>query len=239
MTLPTKPGEWRSPVCVKESTNNAKLGAASVSHVSMHSCVLSCKHHPEKENTCYALRMPQGFTARRLNSNPITDPDQLARLEALELRSLSGYLPLRVHVVGDCTTDQGANHVGGAMVAHARKHGRYAWTYTHAWQLIKAAAWKGARVLASLDHDATRADVTAARTQGYTAFALSTAAAHSTRKPYTDTQTGLRLLPCPAQFKRPGKRFQCSDCHFCQSPEALRKIGADGVAFQPDHLDKA
>lgn len=234
----SKSEKWRSPVSIVPMSKNNKTGAIAVTHASMHSCPTGCTHFAGRKQTCYALTTgTQPFTTLRLNSCQVTDPDQIAQLEADGIQDLSGSLDLRVHVVGDCTTSKGANLVGSAMVRYTRKrYKRRAWTYTHGYLSgVKRDDWNGARVLASVENKTT---LKKARSNGYKQFAVSVAERHPTHKPYTDKRTGLRVLPCPAQFTSPNpdKTFQCVDCSICQDPNVLKKAQCQAVAFQPDNL---
>lgn len=228
----SKSEAWRSPVSIVPMTKNHKTGPIAVTHASMQTCPKSCGHMSD----CYALTAgTQAFTTLRLNSCAVTDPDEIAQIEANGIDDLPGALDLRPHIVGDCTTGTGAGLVGSAMVRYTRKrYRRRAWTYTHGYLSgVRLDDWNGARVLASVENKTT---LKKARSLGYTQFAVSVAERHPTHKPYTDKQTGLRVLPCPAQFTSPNKPFQCVDCSICQDPSVLEKAQCDAVAFQPDNL---
>jgi hypothetical protein len=230
----SKPETWRSPVSIVPMTKNHKTGPIAVTHVSQHSCPTGCGHWSD----CYAVTSgKQAFTTLRLNSCDVTDPDEIAQIEANGIDDLPGALDLRAHIVGDCTTSKGANLVGSAMVRYTRKrYKRRAWTYTHGYLSgVKRDDWKGARVLASVENKVT---LKKARSLGYTQFAVSVAERHPTHKPYTDKRTGLKVLPCPAQFTSPNpdKPLQCVDCSICQDPSVLEKAQCQAVAFQPDSL---
>ena len=238
----TRSEHYRSPVAVVNVSKNNKLGPISTTSVSQHSCPGSKPSDksacPFLNDGCYAeWQGMQPFTTRRLNSNETTNRLTLAKIEANAIRTdLDGTADLRVHVVGDCATTTAASLVGSAMVYHASRYGKRAWTYTHAYKTVKAVAWQGAQVLASIHN--TR-DFHKARAQGYRTFALATTKAHPTHKVYTDKHTGLRVLPCPAQFKHAnGSKVACVDCSICQDPTVTRRAGADCVGFQPDGLKK-
>jgi len=234
-----RPDSYRSPVAV---VNRAKVGKLtrdniplSTTHVSQYSCPSTCQF---LNAGCYAeWQGMQPFTTKRLNSNETTNRSTLAKLEARAIRAeLDGKADLRVHVVGDCATPKAASLVGSAMVHHTTRYGKRAWTYTHAYRTVKALAWQGAQVVASVHNTK---DFHKARSQGYKTFALATTEAHPTHKVYTDKHTGLKVLPCPAQFKHAnGRKVACVDCSICQDPNVTRKAGADCVGFQPDGLKK-
>jgi hypothetical protein len=227
----SKPEKWRSPVSIVPMSGNNKTGPIAVTHASMQTCPKSCGHWSD----CYALTTGrQPLTTLRLNSCDVTDPDEIAQIEANGIQDLPGSLDLRVHVVGDCTTGTGAGLVG--FTPSRKRYKRRAWTYTHGYLSgVKLDDWKGARVLASVENKTT---LKKARSLGYDQFAVSVAERHPTHKPYTDKRTGLRVLPCPAQFTSPNpdKPFQCVDCSICQDPSVLKKAQCEAVAFQPDSL---
>ena len=243
----TRSEHYKSPIAV---VNRAKVGKLtrdniplSTTHVSQHSCpgAKDSDNHPCLffNAGCYAeWQGRQPFTTKRLNSNETTNRSTLAKLEARAIRTeLDGKADLRVHVVGDCATTTAASLVGSAMVYHSGRYGKRAWTYTHAYRTVKAVAWQGAQVLASIH---TSQDFHKARSQGYRTFALATTEAHPTHRVYTDKHTGLRVLPCPAQFKHAnGSKVACVDCSICQDPNVTRNAGADCVGFQPDGMKKA
>jgi hypothetical protein len=219
-----QPGDqWRSPVAVAKVSGNKKTGPVATTSVSQASCPSVC---PLLRNGCYAESVGmQPFTTRRLNSNTTRRADTIARLEALAIDDLPADRKLRVHVVGDCRTKTAAGIVGSAMVRYEARGGFKAWTYTHAWQAVPLSAWRGARVFASCG---TRADITAARAQGYTGIAINTSARHPGRKVYQ--LLGVQSVPCPAQLDR---RVQCATCSICQQPDKMGRLGL-AVAFQPD-----
>lgn len=217
-------------VSVVEKSGDTKLsktGNVSATWASQASCPNSC---PLKTNGCYAEAGRAALSTRRLNER--TDASaltgraltlEIARQEAAEILKLSGRRKLRVHAVGDCTDNDTAGIVGSAMVAHEAKHGKAAWTYTHAAADIDQAAWNGARVLASCQ---SVDEVRRFRSKGYgTALIVPP---HPTNKIY-DYQ-GERVIPCPAQLN---KAVTCEFCTLCQRPDFLRDNKLS-VGFEPD-----
>lgn len=195
----------------------------------------SCPPCPLRNNGCYAEVSFSGIQSRRLNRAATNThlPEaklrrRLAREEAAAIRGLSGLRQLRVHVVGDCPTADSAKQVGAAMLDHQAKHGKAAWTYTHAWPTVPATAWQGANVVASCN---SVAEVAAARKRGYGTTVI--VPAHPTNKIYT--HGGERIIPCPAQFAPRGHRFTvtCEHCTLCKRPDWLRENKLS-VGFQPD-----
>lgn len=221
-------------VSVVERSYDRKLtkdGNVSATWVPQQTCHDDC---PLKRNGCYAEMFRAGIQTHRLNRQAKALKMglrklrlKLAKAEAAGIRSLSGLRKLRVHVVGDCATSETARIVGRAMVSHERKAGKAAWTYTHSWRRFRSEHWNGARVLASCEKPE---EVAQARAQGYAAALITPY--HPTNKVYE--YQGIKVLPCPAQFKYNGERkVTCEDCSICQNPDMLRARNLV-VGFQPD-----
>ncbi len=198
-----------------ESSQNGKIGRTSATYATQASCPRSC---PFFGNGCYAEVAFCGITTRRLNAYASTldlSPETIAETEAREIAALTGKLPLRVHVVGDCRTDGAASLVGDAMVAHTAKHGQFAWTYTHAWRDVASESWHDASVLASCE---TGDDVRAASARGYaTAIVVSE---HPSNKVYAFE--GVKVLPCPGEVN---DAVTCASCGLCGKATTLRERG--------------
>ena len=187
-------------------SENAKLGPMSATYVSQATCPTSC---PFLGKGCYAESKPTGFTTSKLNDSPVTNPVEVAQLEAAEIKKLSGRFPLRVHVVGDVGSPDAAKIVALAMIGHASRKGQPAWTYSHAWKSVPRSFWGKAQVWASCETDA---DVEEAWRLGYAACRV--VPAHPDRKAY---QLGdKKVLPCPHE-SRP--EITCSDCLMCARTE--------------------
>lgn len=219
--------------CVERS-GDAKLtatGNVSSTWVAQQSCHDDC---PLKANGCYAEIGNSGIHTRRMNAAASGRKmglsgmrQKLATLEAAGIRTLSGLRKLRVHVVGDCATPMAASLIGQAMVDHGKKFGKRAWTYTHSWRRVPLASWRGANVLASCD---SVTQLPAAKARGYATSVI--VPPHPTHKPYQ--LEGHTIIPCPAQFKRDGRRVTtCEHCTLCQRPELLRAKDWS-VGFEPD-----
>ena len=228
-----KPGDhWRSPIAVAAKRASKKTRGLHTTYASQASCP-PCPIW----DVCYGGEHGVGYmplTTRRLNSNLITDPTEIARLEAAEIDRMDADLAdLRVHVVGDCKTRRAARLVGAAMVRFDRRStaGRRAYTYTHGWRVVPYRSWAGATVLASVHN---RHDVAAARKQGYRAFALAYDHRHATHKAhqYPEVLGTAKVLPCPAQFSL----TDCGTCNACKDIDRL--AGRYVIAFQPDQLAK-
>ncbi len=198
-----------------EVSHNGKIGRTSATYATQASCPRSC---PFFGNGCYAEVAFVGITTRRLNAYASTlalSPEDIAESEAREIAALTGKLPLRVHVVGDCTTDESARIVSSAMVAHTAKHGQFNWTYTHAWRDVRRESWQGASVLASVE---TADDARAANARGYaTAIVVSE---HPSNKVYD--LDGVKVLPCPGEVN---DAVTCASCGLCGKDSTLRERG--------------
>jgi len=229
-------------VTVIEQSDNAKL-SASANVSATHAPQVTCPGGAPGDRHacalrgcgCYAERGHQRYTTDRLNraaGRRKLSAGQMrllaAREEARGIRALSGTRQLRVHVVGDCSTPRDAGIVGSAMVAHTRRFGQAAWTYTEAWRTVQRRAWRGATVIASVR---TIADIATARARGYAA-AITLTRPHTSNKVY---QVGTEhLIPCPAQFKHKGQRIvTCEHCSLCKRPDYLLENKLT-IAFEPD-----
>lgn len=221
-------------VSIVERSMDAKLSNnknVSATWAAQDSCPESC---PLMNAGCYAELGNAGFVTRRLNGKAdqahLSKAKlrlQIAQQEAEGIRELSGSRKLRVHAVGDCTSDETASIVGQAMVEHENKQGKLAWTYTHAWRDIRKRAWRGARVLASCN---SVEETNEARRLGYGTSVLTPK--HPSNKVYT--LRGETIIPCPAQFKPGGVRVvTCETCTLCMRGDWLRD-NRMSVGFQPD-----
>lgn len=166
------------------------------------SCPTSC---PLQNAGCYAEDGFAGLQTRRLNRSPTTDPLALALLEAKKIREkLSGKLPLRLHVVGDCRTEETARIVTAACEEYMDKHGQPVWNYTHAWKVVPREAWGRTATFASCDKVE---DLAEAKERGYAPALV--VARHLRSKVYE--MGGHKILPCRHQTH--GE--QCDSCRLC------------------------
>lgn len=208
-------------VYAKELTEGRKLGPVSATYVSQASCPSACAF---RGAGCYAEHGPLAMvTTKRLNNATHGEtPEDLSREEAAAIDGLTGTRPLRLHVVGDCATDEAAQIVAAASARYTTRGGGLVWTYTHAWRTVERVSWGDVSVLASCETDA---DVALARDRGYAT--ARTVLAHEGAK-----RAG-GVLPCPEQTRG----VQCADCRLCLDDGRLREK-AITISFAL-HGDKA
>lgn len=198
-----------------EVSQNKKLGVCSATYAAQVTCPPDC---PFLGNGCYDEWGHAWIHTRRLNAEAKRlrlSPIEVAENEAAVVRSLSGCLDLRLHVVGDCQTTEAADVVSLAGSKHRRKRRRDVWTYTHAWAEVPREAWRDVSVLASCE---TAEQVRQAWSLGYAAAV--TLPRFRQRKLYLDA--GLKVLPCPEQAT--GDK-DCSSCRLCFSDAKLLDKG--------------
>lgn len=202
-----------SPVIVMEKTANQKVGDVSVTHVSQHSCPLSC---PFFNNGCYAENGPEGLIARRLNANSVTDNIEIARIESQGILLLSGKKHLRLHVVGDSITEEGTEFLSKAANVYMSRHNKKVWTYTHG--KTTRAVWGNISVLRSVE---TMEGVKEAHTAGFASAMVCDIPRDEHGKiigksiPLGDGFIG---IPCPHQT---GKTSSCNNCGLCMNDKHL------------------
>ena len=206
-------------VSAVEVSANSKIGTVSATYVSQKTCPKSC---PFMNSGCYTENGNVGFQTARLNRE-VSDVTalQLAKNEAAAIKTLTGELPLRLHVVGDCPTDRAAQIVSSAARDYRAKHGQHVWTYTHAWRKVARESWNDVSVLASCE---TVADTKAAMAKGYGAAIV--VAEHQDTKAYM--ADGVKIIPCPQQT---GRAANCEACKLCFHAYRLRATNAV-IGFQ-------
>jgi hypothetical protein len=187
------------------NSENRKTGKVHATHASQ----VSCPPCPFRENGCYAEGGPQGIQTRELNKFAYgmgLTPQDVAVQEAEAIRNLPGDgLPLRIHVVGDCASDEAARTVSDAVRDFQANGGGDAWTYTHAWRDVDRASWGTVSVLASCE---TPAAAREAMDKGYP-VALVVGSVPS-RKAFKIDE--LTVIPCPQEM---GKNITCKECRLC------------------------
>jgi hypothetical protein len=202
-----------------EASKNMKTGTVHATYASQQSCPTTC---PLRGAGCYAEHGPMGIWTAHVNkANPNATPLDVALAEAEAIsETLSGRLDLRLHVVGDCPTDESAQIVSSAALA-VLKRGRQAWSYTHAAAGVERTSWDAVSILASGE---TTEQMKAYQARGY-ATALVVPEFKS-EKLYV--QDGIKILPCPNQTRG----VQCVDCRLCMNDTRLREKGIT-IAFEP------
>jgi hypothetical protein len=112
----------KSAIAIPRSKNR-KLGTCASTYAAQVTCPNDC---PFLNSGCYAEvgNSYAGFTTNRLNQAARDEQRgalAVAREEARAIDTLSGELPLRLHVVGDCRTDAAARVVGKAAARYLRR----------------------------------------------------------------------------------------------------------------------
>ncbi|MBS1722551.1 MAG: hypothetical protein JSS66_06030 [Armatimonadetes bacterium] len=150
---------------------------------------------------------------KRLNESDVTDPVEVARLEAEAIEKLSGRFPLRLHVVGDSPTAECARLVSAAADKHTKKKGQPVYTYTHAHDVPRE-AWGGVSVLRSCEK---LDQVRKALDDGYGAAMVVPEFQSDKAYPIADDLVG---IPCPEMT---GKAASCEACGLCMKADKLRE----------------
>jgi hypothetical protein len=193
-----------------EISSNEKTGKVSCTYVSQVSCPGDCVF---KSSGCYAEAGFVAITTRRLNKVAVTEDFsliELARQEAEAINKLSGKRLLRLHVVGDCTTDETAKIVSTAAKDYSKRGGKKVWSYTHGWRTVERSSWQDVSILASVE---TLLDAEKAFNKGY-AVALVVPVQESG----VIKKNGFKLLPCPQQLNQVKT---CADCKLCTKSDFL------------------
>lgn len=195
-----------------EVSGNSKIGKVSATYAAQQTCPDSC---PLKGSGCYAEGGMVGMHTRKLNSSAEASGasvDELAMLEAMAIAGLTGTLPLRIHVVGDATTDTAAKLLSDAATFYSNKHGQKVWSYTHAWRDVSRKSWQNVSVFASCE---STVDAQKAMSLGYAAAVV--VESHKDTKAYLEN--GVKLVPCPQQT---GRAKDCVSCGLCmRAPQML------------------
>ena len=203
-----------------EETGNSKLGPVSTTSAAQQSCPTSCVF---LGNGCYAEGgWPKLTTTWRLNRNlrEYITPEEIAVEEAIAIDGLSGDRDLRLHFVGDSTTEVGTQILAEAACRYMKKNGRRVWTYTHAWRTVPRSAWGSISVLASCE---TEEEVIAARRLGYATILV--VPKHHSRK--LQRGEAINLLPCPWETHG----ANCAKCRLCMDDRRLRESNIT-IAFE-------
>jgi len=216
----------RGGAAASPRTSNIKLGPVAATYVSQKSCPKTC---PFYNNGCYAEYGPMYWAVTsKVNASAGDDTTtQLAKDEAALIDELPADVPLRLHVVGDCSTKTAAAIVSAAADRYEERgaaagNEASVWTYTHAWKKVPRKEWKQVSVLASCENADQVKEATEA---GYaTAVVVPEFKQNSAYE-----ADGIKLIPCPQQT---GKCASCLDCKLCTRDATLRNRGLT-IAFIP------
>lgn len=110
-----------SAIKVVEVSGNAKIGKVSATYATQATCPGDC---PLRGSGCYAESGLVGMVVTsKLNRSEDSQKsvDELAMDEAIAIAGLSGEHPLRIHVVGDATTDAAAKMLSDAAECSTSK----------------------------------------------------------------------------------------------------------------------
>jgi hypothetical protein len=212
-------------VIVKEKSANAKIGIASTTYASQKSCPLTC---PWLNKGCYAQLGLTGIHTNRLNKSGVTDIVEIAEAEATGIRGLTGQYHLRIHTVGDCTTNETAKIVAEAAKEHMGKQGMIAWTYTHAHDVDRE-SWGDVSVLRSCE---TIDQIKQATEDGYASVIVVDH--FESEKPY-DIGDGYVGIPCRNQVN---KDITCVNCKLCLKDKNLHRLKRV-ILFEPHGVLKS
>lgn len=201
---------------------NRKIGDAAATWVAQESCPKDCLFY---KSGCYAETHWSGQLTRRLASHPHTAVE-LAHEEARQIIDYAdSYIlrpkrPLRLHVVGDCATEETAGIVSKAADYYRKITRKPVWTYTHAKNVARK-FWGGVSVFRSCH---SIEEVKAAHQEDY-ASVLVVGDFKNGEKAYKED--GFTIIPCPEQTKG----IPCTDCRLCFNDRRLHENKAV-VAFK-------
>jgi hypothetical protein len=214
-------GKVSTAVSIVRASHNGKLGLMSATYAAQTTCPETCAF---RNSGCYAEGGALRFSTNQRNDSAVgKSPIDIAREERdgiIKLATGHGpHLPLRVHVVGDCATNETATIVGGAMVAYESLTGQSAYTYTHGWRTTDRESWGRANVLASCESESDARD---AVSRGYNVALV--VAEHTSDKAYNVEGVG-KVVPCVNQTH--GKH--CAECKLCFTGKVSVAFAAHGT----------
>jgi hypothetical protein len=197
---------------IVELSQNRKTGQVSATYAPRQTCPHDCRLLGKG---CYGDNRPCVFAFNRITRQAQGQSlIKIAKHEARGISQLSGRLPLRLHVTGDCTTAQCAREISRACWEYTIKHGCPVWSYTHAWRKIPKNAWGKIHVFASCE---SILDVEKAHSRAYpTALILPELPSKC-----VDLGRGLTGIPCTEQQKG----VPCVSCRLCFQSTKLRQRG--------------
>ena len=192
-----------------EVSRNDKTGPCSNLYAPLTTCPNTC---PFKARGCYARNGRAGLHARRCTETEAGYTQlEMAQHEADKIRSLSGKLPLRLHVSGDFFDAQCAAIIDSAAGEYTAKRGQAVWAYTHTWRVIPRATFKNISILASVE------DMASAKEAKKTGYAVAIVIP-------TDTKSK-EVTICPHITRG----TPCVSCKLCLHADKLKKP----IAFYP------
>jgi len=204
----------------RDNGKTSKRGLCAATYATQYSCDPLCVFNEAtgQGEGCYSNGGPASWTMKRLNNaaSAIVDltSEQIAADEATEIRKLNGLQPLRLHVSGDCDTDESARMVSAAAADYTAIAGFESWTYTHSWSRVDRESWGSVNVHASCE---TSQNVTDANAKGY---ATAKEVEHfESDKLYEDAYGDL-ILPCAQQT---GRAANCYECGWCFNPKSVAR----------------
>jgi len=209
----------------RKLTRDPRARPVSVTRAAQRSCPRSC---PFLNSGCYAESGPAGIHSSRLNRVADTaraSSRDIARQEARAIATqwpIDGR-PLRLHEVGDARTVTAARILARAVAARQASGAGLAWSYTHAYDVVRRREWGSVSVLASVE---TAAQARAARRAGYAPAMVAQTAADGIRKL---AAAGIQGIPCPAES---GAAPDCASCGLCMRADRLRELRR-GIIFTP------
>lgn len=199
-------------------SHNKKTGPVSATYVSQATCPPSCAF---RGAGCYAEHTGpvKRVGTDRVNAGGETDPTLIALEEAAAIDRLPGTRPLRLHIVGDCPTNESAQIVSAAARRYTAKHGHPVWAYTHGWQEVDRSSWDGVSIIASCE---TAIGVLHANTRGYAAALVYGKGWKLGHRAFS-VEDITTVIPCPEQHH--DKHPRCVDCRLCFDDTKLLQRG--------------
>jgi len=215
-----------------ELSKNSKTGPVSATYTCQQSCPGTCPFLPQSINPdsnggCYGNCGNVAMIARRFNKAAATvpdlTPDMIAGAEAEAIDRLSGRHPLRLHVVGDTTTNKAAKTLGKAAQRFRQRGAMYRsgkqpiWSYCHAWQTVDRSSWGKVSALASVH---SLQEASEASDRGYAvAMTVDKHENKVERLYHVPTGKEWRGVACPEQMQG----TTCVDCRLCFDDAKLRE----------------
>jgi len=188
-----------------DRTQNAKLGLMATTYAAKSTCPDSC---PFKDTAaCYGMVGPPSAVWKRLSNGTHTE---VAKDEADVIAKLTGTVPLRLHTMGDCSTNKAAQILAKAAQEYTAKQGQKVYTYTHTWRRIDRKSWGSISVLASCE---TVEEAMQAMGRGYPA-AMTVMSHEGLPKGSKE----IRFVSC---LKQTHKAETCLACGLCLRAESL------------------